>query len=162
MSESGGNVPHRPDDGRPKTFGRRAYLHRKARDVLNEASQGIFRKAPDYVDDPEDPTVDELLEYIRRDYDPGADSIQSITDYLAQGLTYQEAFLLYFWDHVDMDLDSMYYVCEAPVGGQGTRIDTGGHHQDRTNAKRQFEAVLTSACRKLGRDEPEFDGGDGG
>lgn len=148
------------DDDRPKTYGQRLWVNKRGRAILNEASAQLLRTAPDYVDDPADPSSDELLEFIQRDYKKNREVVPLIIDFLRRGLTYQEAVVWYLWDYSEWDLNELYYVSVAPVedgDGDDRRIETGGHAADRRNAKRTLRAVLHSAASKLGVDPPTIE-----
>ena len=78
---------------RPKTWGKRPYATKEAREMLNDVTSYISRTRPDWVDDPDDPSLDDVIRtaskvYVDRDTDPKA---VVLADLMGHGLTFKEA-----------------------------------------------------------------------
>ena len=124
-------------DAKPALFGRRPFANKAGREILNDVSRSILRDQPDYVDDPSDPDMDELL---RHHYDLGEKAVL-LTDLLSAGLTYQEAVVWYLWRYARLTPFNIYYA--------QADIDTGGDPEARRNASRNIARVIRSAAEKL-------------
>lgn len=118
-----------------------AYLAKEAKEILNDLSFQILRDQPDWVEDPHQPTMAELLKYQR---DPQGAAIATLSDLLAEGLDYQEAVHWYFFRYCGLSIMEIYYAAEG--------CDTGGGVEDRRNASRSIRRSLHTAAQKLGED----------
>jgi hypothetical protein len=124
-----------------KVWGRRPWADKKAKEILNDVSFGVLRDQPDYVDEPGDPSLSDLLEH---HYGHEGTKAPTLVDLLGRGLNYQEAVVWYFFRFCGMSIMDIYY--------STNRTDTGGGVQDRRNATRNIRRVLNSAARKMGKD----------
>jgi len=150
MSQQSRDVPGRslstaPDDivrpsRRARTWGRRPYGSKEAREILNDVSAAIARDRPDHVDDPTDPTLAEVL---RSHYDAETKAA-TLTALLRDGLSFQEAVCAYFYWFSGFDLVEIHFAQEG--------ISRGGDPTQLRNSLRNIKRVLTSAAEQLDAD----------
>lgn len=124
-----------------KVWGRRPWADKAAKEILNDVSYSVLREQPDFVDDPVDPSLSELLKHHYGHEDTKA---PTLVDLLGEGLTYQEAVVWYFFRFCGMSIMDIYYSTSSS--------DTGGGVADRRNATRNIRRVLKEASQKLGED----------
>jgi hypothetical protein len=131
-----------------KVWGRRPYAGKSARELLNDISQHINRTRPDDVDDPDDPSLSDLLRYagpaldrrvgVDQQDDPKA---QTLTRLMKHGLGFQEAVVWYWFRHCRYDITEIHFAMNG--------TNTGGDPEQRRNATRNILRVLASAAQKL-------------
>lgn len=119
-------------------FGRRPFANKEARELLNDASEQILRDEPDFVDDPTNPTLADVLQF---ELSPEASKVPLIVDLLGQGLTFQEAVVYYFYRYCKMTQKDIHYATKP--------YDTGGNVGDLPDSTRNIRRVLKSAVDKL-------------
>jgi len=67
----------------PRLFGKRTHLSKEGRELANAAAEQIHRTDPDCVDDPDDPTLADVLTYLKTtDTDPRQETTAALTDAL--------------------------------------------------------------------------------
>lgn len=140
----------RTGDINPKVWGRRPYADKDAREVLNDVSTWIARTRPDGVDDPDDPSLSDILRYAGHALDSkGTDEPKTTTlsALMGRGLDYQEAVVWYWFRYCELDLTEIHYAT--------TGRDRGGDPATRRNATRNIVSVLKSAARKLDDVDPD-------
>lgn len=126
-------------DGAPRLFGNRPYCSKEAQEQLNQESRDIFREDPEYVQDPTEPTMDEVLRHIRERQD-GVDDADLIVDLLADGLDWEEVIVYYLFRWSGLDKREIYYATE------GIRTAPDVEERDLT---RHIDAVLCRVEEKL-------------
>lgn len=129
----------------PKIWGRRPYAGKDARERLNDVSRYIARTRPDDVDDPDDPTLSDVLAYADDALTPPdrSDDVKSATlsALMRDGLTFQEAVCWYWFRYCQFDITEIHYAM--------TGSDCGGDPDQRRNATRNILSTLRSAARKV-------------
>lgn len=125
-------------------FGRRPFANKKARELLNDASEQILRTEPDWVDDPADPTLSDVLQF---ELSPSESKVPLLSDLLSQGLTFQEAVVWYMWRYCQMTPRDIHYATKP--------YDKGGDVGELSGASRNIRRVLGTAAGKLGEDIPD-------
>lgn len=128
-------------DGSPRLFGKRPYCSKEARDRLNRESREIFMTEPEYVDDPENPSLDEVLKHIQKR--ESLDDADLIVDLLANGLGWEEVIVYYLFRWSGLEKREIYYATEG--------IRTAPDVEDR-GLTRHIDRVLASVEEKLGED----------
>lgn len=127
----------------PEVWGRRPYADKEAREMLNDVSRSIAKDRPDHVDDPEDPTLSEVL----RAHYGTEEKATTLTALLGQGLTFQEAVFWYFYRHAGFRFTDIHYA----VSG----YRRGGDPAHERNSLRNIQRVLESAAFKVDSAEPD-------
>ena len=130
----------------PKIWGRRPYAGKDARERLNDVSRYIARTRPDDVDDPDDPTLAEVVAYADAaltppngsDDDPKAATLSAL---MRSDLTFQEAVCWYWFRYCQYDITEIHFAM--------TGNDTGGDPDQRRNATRNILSTLRAAARKI-------------
>lgn len=79
-----------------RVFPRRAYLSKEAKEIANRSSRRIAINKPEYVEDPERPTMAEVMKELKHDGDGDAIDGAIFTDILAE-LSYQETIYYYLY-----------------------------------------------------------------
>lgn len=130
---------HMVRDGKPKpkTWGRRPYADKEARELLNDVSRRIVRDDPDHVDEVDDPSLSDVL---KANYDPQTKA-DTLADLLEHGLTFQEAVCWYWFRYAQFDLMNIHFAIQG--------IQKGGDPDHRRNSIRNIQRVLESAAFKL-------------
>jgi len=139
------------DGGMPRLFGKRPHLAKDGREIANAAAEAIQREEPEYVDDPDDPTLGEVLKYVERN---AADQraveqvrrhqTATLTDLLTEGLTFREAVTFYMYEHAGLTLREIYHIDEG-------KTRSFSREQDR-QAERNVASTIQTAAEKLGVD----------
>lgn len=119
-------------------FGRRPFADKRARELLNDASEQVLRNEPDWVDDPADPTLSDILQY---ELSPDESKVPILTDLLSQGLTFQEAVCWYFYRYCKMTTKDIHYATRP--------YDKGGDVGELASESRNIRRVLAEAADKL-------------
>lgn len=127
--------------GEPRLFGHRPYLSKNAQERMNRESRDIYLEEPDYVDDPEKPTVDEVLAHIKRR--ESLSDADLIVDLLAEGLDWEETIVYYLYRFSGLDKRDIYYATEG--------IRSAPDIKDR-GLIRHIDRVLASVEQKMGVD----------
>jgi len=134
------------------TFDNRVWANKQAREVLNRAASCIDRQEPEYVDDPDDPSLDEVLEYIQRE-----DSEQRYVDagvfsrLMSAGLTYRQMVYWYLFYYGGFEVEEI--LC-FERGINELENDKSRYAADLRN----IEGQLTLVCQKIDVDvDPEWD-----
>lgn len=107
--------------------------------MLNQESRDIFVDDPEYVDDPTEPTMDEVIRHIRERQD-GVEDADLIVDLLAEGLDWEEVIVYYLFRWSGLDKREIYYATE------GIRTAPDVEERDLT---RHIDAVLQRVEEKL-------------
>jgi len=110
-------------------------------------SRDIYAENPEYVDDPTEPTMDEVIRHIRERQD-GVEDADLIVDLLADGLDWEEVIVYYLFRWSGLDKREIYYATE------GIRTAPDVEERDLT---RHIDAVLQRVEGKL--DVELVDGG---
>lgn len=133
------------DDGnpKPKTWGRRPYADKEAREYMNDISQRIARTDPDHVDEPADPSLSDVLE---ESFDADTKA-GTLTDLMGHGLDFQEAVCWYWFRYAQFDITEIHYAIQG--------INTGGDPSHRRNSVRNIQRILESAAFKLPDADPD-------
>jgi len=129
-------------DGAPRLFGNRPYCSKEAQERLNRESREIYFAEPDHVDDPTDPTLDEVLEHIQRRQE-GVNDADLIVDLLAGGLDWEEVIVYYLYRWSGLEKRDIYYATEG--------IRTAPDVEER-GLTRHIDRVLASVEGKLDED----------
>lgn len=133
----------------PKTWGRRPYADKAAREQMNDISAAIARKQPDDVDDPANPSLSDVVRHADLvaggpDETPKADTL---TDLLGHGMTFQEAVCWYWYAVAQFSFTEVHFA----VSGH----DVGGDPDQRRNSVRNIHRVLKSAAFKHPDADPD-------
>lgn len=137
------------DGGMPRLFGKRPHLAKEGREIANAAAEAIQREEPEYVDDPDDPTLAEVLKYVEQNENVGKraeDAIRqhqtaTLSDLLTEGLTFREAVTFYLYEHAGLTLREIYHVDEGK--------QRSFSREDDRQAERNVAATIQSAAEKL-------------
>lgn len=133
-----------------KTWGRRPYADKQAREQMNDISAAIARREPDGVDDPSDPSLSDVIQHADL-VSGGPDEVPkatALTELLNEGLTFQEAVCWYWYADAQFSFTEIHY----SISGH----DKGGDPDQRRNSVRNVHRVLKSAAFKLdGVDEDD-------
>lgn len=134
--------------GQGKAWGRRPYAGKEARELLNDVSERIARKRPDWVDDPGDPTLAEVIQYA--DQSDGVElarqKAKTLSELMRHGLTFQEAVAWYWFRYAQFDMMEIHFAQEG--------IQKGGDPAHQRNSVRNIQRVLESAAFKLPDADP--------
>jgi hypothetical protein len=124
-----------------KTWGNRAYLSRKGKQILSDSARRIAINEPGHVDDPSDPTTAECLVEIqsRNDVDIVDDAL--VQRLLANQLTYEEVVLWLLHRYAGLETADL-----AVADVHGTDIQSPAVE---CSLQRTVERILASAERKL-------------
>lgn len=130
------------DEPRPKVWGRRPYAGKAAREQLNDISRYIARTRPSDVDDPDDPTLSDVLRYAdaSRSADPDPKS-RMLSGLMKHGLGFQEAVVWYWFRFCRFDITEIHFAMNGRDGG--------GDPEQRRNATRNILSVLSAAAQKV-------------
>ena len=135
----------------PMVFGRRLYAGKAARGMLNDVSCAIAEQAPDYVENPTDPSLSDVIRHVaRRGVDPEVKGM-ILVDLIQNGLTYREAVRWYWYQHAQLELSEIYYA--------SNEFDKGGDPGQRADHIDDTVASLRTAAEKLDVDvtiDPEW------
>lgn len=141
----------RADGGMPRLFGKRPHLAKGGREIANAAAEAIQREDPDYVDDPDDPTLAEVLKYVERNASDrrAVEQVRghqtaTLSDLLTEGLTFREAVTFYLYEHGGLTLREIYHVDEGK--------QRSFSREDDRQAERNVAATIQTAAEKLGVD----------
>lgn len=128
-------------------WGRRPWANKAARELLNDLSRDIARHKPDYVEEPADPGLDDVIRHAQAD-DDGADlKGNTLKDLLAQGLTYQQAVVWYWFAYCGYSLMDIHYAHEGnEKAGRTIRF--------KEQSLRNIKSVLVDAAQKLDGIDP--------
>jgi hypothetical protein len=142
------------DDINPKVWGRRPYAGKQARELMNDVSAWIARTRPQGVDDPENPSLSDVLAYAGpalRQPDTPDDDVDAkdatLTRLMADGLDYQEAVVWYWFRYCQFDITEIHYAM--------TGSNQGGDPSQRRNSTRNIIRVLQSAASKVQDADPD-------
>lgn len=129
--------------GLGKAWGRRPYAGKEAREQLNDVSTRIARTRPDWIDDPDDPTLADVIRFAQRCDGLALTDQKSTTlsELMGHGLTFQEAVCWYWFRYAQLDMVEIHYAMEGH--------QKGGDPSHRRNNVRNIRRVLTSAAEKL-------------
>lgn len=136
-------------DPTPKVWGRRTYATAGALELLNDISRWVARERPDDVDDPDDPSLDDVIRSApaalpRGGDDPkGAALSMLMGDY---GLDFQQAVVWYWFRFCGMDLNQIH--------GAITGVPKGGHPDQRRDSYRDIVATLRAAAMRVPDADP--------
>lgn len=113
---------------------------------MNDVSAWIARTRPAGVDDPEDPSLADVMAYAGQalrqpDPDDSDPKEATLTSLMAQGLDFQEAVVWYWFRYCRYDITEIHY---AMTGSNG-----GGDPSQRRNSTRNILSVLRSAASKV-------------
>jgi len=129
----------------PPVFGKRPHLAKEGREIANSAVGQIRREQPDFVDDPEDATLAEVLKYLNDgDADVAYSETATLCDLLSDGLTFREAVTWFLYERGGLTLREIYHVDEG--------LDRSFSKEDDRQAERNVAATLSEAADKLGVD----------
>lgn len=129
-------------------WGRRAYVDKEARELLNDISRRIARDPPDHVDDVDDLSLSDVLKskYV---VDTKATTLAGL---LEQGLSFEESVCWYWFRHAQFSMTDIHYAIQSSTDGGLT----GGDPSHRRNSVRNIQRILESAAFKL----PDVDADD--
>jgi hypothetical protein len=128
----------------PRLFGKRPHMAKAGREIANAAAEHIQRTRPGIVDDPDDPTLADVLRFMESE--EAGEQIQheqavTLCDLLTRGLTFQEAATWYLYEHAGLTLREIYHVDEG-------KQRSFSKDRDR-QAERNVAATLRTAAEKL-------------
>jgi len=142
------------------TIRHRPYLDKVCREILNRAARQIYDDAPDWVEDPTDPKVSDLLEQLQRRQNDGAETPRTesesvgnkpvrydsglLIELLENDLTADEAIYWMLWRYSGLDPTEIYHA------KRGVKSSGIGAIED--NALRNTKAKIQSAANKLGEE----------
>lgn len=126
---------------RGKNFGESPYLDKEGREILNRASRSVKRDEPDWVEDPEDPQLSDVLVHLQQDQNGFTDT-GIIIDLLGKGLTAQETIAWILYQHSSLKPREIFYAYEGK--------DHPGCEGVDQQAVRNVKSRIRSAARKLG------------
>lgn len=136
---------HRPvratDSGSYKTFGRKAYLDKRAREVINRASRQIYEEEPEWVDTPDEPSTSDCLTMIQKESDANPDT-GLIIELVGKGLSAQETLVWILWNHSNLEPREIWYAFEGKDHPGAAGVDD--------QAIRNIKSKVKSAGMKLG------------
>lgn len=139
--EDGSAEVNRSGEIRGKNFGESPYLDKEGREILNRASRSVKREQPDWVDNPEDPKLSDVLVYLQEENGGFTDSA-IIIDLLGKGLTAQETIAWILHQHSSLKPREIFYAYEGK--------DHPGCEGVDEQAVRNVKSRIRSAARKLG------------
>jgi len=132
-----------------RVWGRRPYAGKEARELLNDLSRDIAREQPDTIDDSDDPSLADVVQYA--DERGAGRSVErktsTLTDLMRHGLTFQEAVCWYWFRYAKFDLMEIHFAQEG--------ISKGGDPAHQRNSVRNIQRVLESAAFKLPDASPD-------
>ena len=132
-----------PSRDRPPVFGKRPHLSKEGRELANATARRIHRTDPNCVDDPDDPSLSEVLVYLERtDDDPREETTDTLADLLGNGLTFREAGVWLLYEHGGLTPREIVHADEGKE-----RSFSREHDKD---AVETVEQTLVSAAAKLG------------
>jgi len=127
----------------PRLFGKRTHLSKEGRELANAAAEQIHRTDPDCVDDPDDPTLADVLTYLKTtDTDPRQETTAALTDALGAGMTFREAGVWVLYEHGGLTTREIVHADEGKE-----RSFSREHDKD---AVQNVEQTIVSAAGKLG------------
>lgn len=130
------------DGSGPRLFGKRPHLAKEGREIANAAAELIQRSDPECIDDPDDPTLSDVLKYMdAEDAEAREQQTDTLCDLLTKGLTFREAMTWYLYEHGGLTLREIYHVDEG-------KERSFSREQDR-QAERNVAATLREAASKL-------------
>jgi len=139
------------NDKKPRLFGKRPHLAKEGREIANSASELIQREDPEYVDDPDDPTLAEVLKFAESEMGDSATPANirehetaTLCDLLTKGLTFREAATFYLYEHAGLTLREIYHVDEGK--------ERSFSREDDRHAERNVATTIQTAAEKLGVD----------
>lgn len=128
----------------PPVFGKRPHLAKEGREIANAAVGHIRGEQPEWVDDPQDATLTDVLKFLNDGHDVAEGQTDTLCDLLCQGLTFREAVTWFLYERAGLTLREIYHVDE----GKDRSFSREGDRQ----AERNVARTLESAAAKLGRD----------
>lgn len=132
-------------ENRASLFGKRPMLQKDGREAANVAATKIRNDDPDFVDDPEDIRLSDVLKYLNRHGQrTGEQTTTLLTDLLMDGLTIREATVWYLHQEGGLTLNEIDLTLKGKQ--RNYRKDDKQRRQDIRNLK----GVLQSAANKLG------------
>ena len=139
------------NDFRPKVWGRRPYAGKTARELLNDISGWIARTRPADVDDPEDPTLADVIRHAGPALSAGMDGdgskARTLTELLRHGLTFQEAVTWYWFRYCRYDITEIHFAMNGTRGG--------GDMTQRRQTTRNIVRDLSQAASNLPDDSSD-------
>jgi hypothetical protein len=126
---------------RGKNYGESPYLDKEGREILNRASRAVKRERPEWVDDPDDPKLSDVLVYLQQGRNGFTDQ-GIIIDLLGKGLTAEETLVWILHQHSSLKPREIFYAYEGK--------DHPGCEGVDEQAVRNVESRIRSAARKLG------------
>lgn len=133
----------RLSESEPQLYGKRPHLAKSGREIANAAAEEIQRENPDWVD-PTDVKLTDVLKWLDRDAPVAEEQAATLSDLLAQGMTFQEAVTWYLYEYGGLTLREIYHVDEG--------MDKSFSKAQDRQAERNVAATLQSAAEKLGLD----------
>jgi len=130
-----------------KIWGRRPYAGKEAREQLNDVSRWIARVRPDDVDDPDDPSLSEVVNFVpaATEADMGP-KCRTLSDLMSDGLSYRESVCWYWFRYCEFDITEIHYATEGR--------DQGGDPAQRRNATRNILGALKAAATQREGEDP--------
>jgi len=91
-----------------RVFARRAYLSKEAKEMVNRSSRRIYLNEPDYVENPEEPQLEDVIREIRlTGGGDGTVDAPLFAELLGMGLSYQETIYYYLWRYAGYDFSDI-------------------------------------------------------
>ena len=90
-----------------RVFARRAYLSKEAKEMVNRSSRRIYLNEPDYVENPEEPQLEDVIREIRLTGGDGTVDAPLFAELLGAGLSYQETIYYYLWRYAGYDFSDI-------------------------------------------------------
>lgn len=135
----------------PMLFGKRPHLSKEGREIANAAAGVIQKEEPDWVDDPDDPSLSEILKFAEAaSGDPPETGpirkkeTATLCELLTEGLTFREAVTFYLYEHGGLTLREIYHVDEG--------LERSFSRENDRQAERNVAATIKSAAEKLDMD----------
>lgn len=128
----------------PRVYGKRPHLAKEGREIANTAVGLIRREQPECVEDPDDPTLADVLKYMSTEDGVAAEETATLCDLLSEGLTFREAVTWFLYERGGLTLREIYHVDEGK--------ERSFSKEDDRQAERNVAATLSEAAEKLGVD----------
>lgn len=126
-------------------FGRRPYLPKEGREIANNAARKMAVEQPEFVEDPKDVTMAEVLKFMSGDGGHTERETATLCDLLTKGLDFREAVVWFLWEHAGLDMREIYHVDEGKE-----RSDWG--EEQEIQGMRNIRSGIKSAANKLGHE----------
>lgn len=128
----------------PPVFGKRPHLAKEGREIANAAVGHIRDNPPEWVDDPDDATLSDVLKFLNDGHDVAVEQTETLCDLLSQGLTFEEATTWFLYERGGLTLREIYHVDEGKEKSYSRENDR--------QAEMNVAATLKQAAEKLDRD----------